>query len=130
MFSAGGIKDTHDTIYKKKFVPKQAADALRVSIITKLALDAELEAEKQARIRRCEELVEADERQMMWDNDVHLPPPVDVILELEGPRVRMLKLGGRRRGAEDADDEDEGPFHEDDDEKSMRILNRVVGHKV
>ena len=28
MFAAGGIKDTHDTIYKKKFVPKQAAEAL------------------------------------------------------------------------------------------------------
>ena len=28
MFAAGGIKDTHDTIYKKKFVPKAAAEAL------------------------------------------------------------------------------------------------------
>ena len=31
MFSAGGIKETHDTIYKKKFVPKSAADALQGS---------------------------------------------------------------------------------------------------
>jgi len=31
MFAAGGIKDTHDTIYKKKFVPKAAADALQNS---------------------------------------------------------------------------------------------------
>ena len=28
MFAAGGVKDTHDTIYKKKFVPKAAAEAL------------------------------------------------------------------------------------------------------
>jgi len=28
MFATGGIKDTHDTIYKKKFVPKAAAEAL------------------------------------------------------------------------------------------------------
>jgi len=31
MFAAGGIKDTHDTIYKKKFVPKSAAEALQGS---------------------------------------------------------------------------------------------------
>ena len=31
MFAAGGIKDTHDTIYKKKFVPKGAAEALQNS---------------------------------------------------------------------------------------------------
>jgi len=31
MFSAGGIKETHDTIYKKKFVPKSAAEALQNS---------------------------------------------------------------------------------------------------
>jgi len=31
MFAAGGIKDTHDTIYKKKYVPKSAADALQSS---------------------------------------------------------------------------------------------------
>ena len=31
MFAAGGIKDTHDTIYKKKFVPKSAAEALQQS---------------------------------------------------------------------------------------------------
>ena len=28
MFAAGGIKETHDTIYKKKYVPKAAAEAL------------------------------------------------------------------------------------------------------
>lgn len=31
MFAAGGIKDTHDTIYKKKYVPKSAAEALQSS---------------------------------------------------------------------------------------------------
>ena len=31
MFAAGGVKDTHDTIYKKKFVPKAAAEALTTS---------------------------------------------------------------------------------------------------
>ena len=31
MFAAGGIKETHDTIYKKKFVPKAAAEALQSS---------------------------------------------------------------------------------------------------
>ena len=31
MFAAGGIKDTHDTIYKKKYVPKSAAEALQGS---------------------------------------------------------------------------------------------------
>ena len=31
MFAAGGIKETHDTIYKKKFVPKAAAEALQGS---------------------------------------------------------------------------------------------------
>ena len=31
MFAAGGVKDTHDTIYKKKFVPKAAAEALQSS---------------------------------------------------------------------------------------------------
>jgi hypothetical protein len=30
-FAAGGVKDTHDTIYKKKFVPKAAAEALAKS---------------------------------------------------------------------------------------------------
>merc|ERR1719198_1839155 len=31
MFAAGGIKDTHDTIYKKKFVPAHAAKNLQES---------------------------------------------------------------------------------------------------
>jgi len=31
MFATGGIKDTHDTIYKKKYVPKAAAEALQGS---------------------------------------------------------------------------------------------------
>ena len=31
MFAAGGVKDTHDSIYKKKYVPKGAAEALQRS---------------------------------------------------------------------------------------------------
>ena len=31
MFAAGGVKDTHDTVYKKKFVPAEAAQAMQKS---------------------------------------------------------------------------------------------------
>lgn len=31
MFAAGGVKDTHDTVYKKKFVPADAAKQLQAS---------------------------------------------------------------------------------------------------
>jgi hypothetical protein len=62
---------------------------LRVQIVTKLALTAQDHAAFQADVKRKEHLLEQDERKLMWDEDVHPPPPVDIFIDLIGPTVRQ-----------------------------------------
>jgi hypothetical protein len=63
---------------------------LRVQILTKLALTAQGHAAFQADVKKREYFLEQDERKLMWDEDVHLPPPTDIFIDLFGPKVRHL----------------------------------------